>query len=138
MNDFVLMTDSSCDLPGALARNMELEVVPLTVLVDGVSYVNDLDGKSISSKAFYDLMRQIKPASTSAPSVGAFTAAMEPHLQAGRDILYLGFSSALSATYSAGELAARDLREKYPERSILTVDTLCASLGQGMLVYRTW
>lgn len=138
MNDFVLMTDSSCDLPGALARSMELEVVPLTVLVDGVSYTNDLDGKSISSKAFYDLMRQIKPASTSAPSVGAFAAAMEPHLQAGRDLLYLGFSSALSATYSAGEPAARDLREKYPERSILTVDTLCASLGQGMLVYRTW
>ena len=63
--------------------------------------------------------------------------AMEPHLQAGRDILYLGFSSALSGTYNAGAVAARQLSEKYPDRRLYAVDTLSASMGQGLLVYLT-
>ncbi len=62
---------------------------------------------------------------------------MEKHLQSGRDILYLGFSSALSSTYEAGAMAAAELAPKYPDRKIYTVDTLCASLGQGLLVYLT-
>lgn len=62
---------------------------------------------------------------------------MSRHLEQGKDVLYLGFSSGLSSTYSASEIAAQELRERYPERKVLTVDTLCASMGQGLLVWLT-
>jgi DegV family protein with EDD domain len=139
MSDFVLMTDSSCDLPGRLAASMEIAVVPLSVTVEnGATYKNYLDHREIPIKAFYDLERAGKTATTAAPSMGDFVAAMEPALQAGQDILFLGFSSALSASYQNGAMAMNDLREKYPGRKLIAVDSLCASLGQGLLTYLMW
>ena len=135
MNEFVILTDSSCDLPGDLARKLELEVIYLSVLIEGNTYQNDLDEKSITNKATYQLFREGKASKTSAASVGQFEEVMEPLLQAGKDLLYIGFSSGLSGTYNAGQIAAQELSEKYPERKVYTVDTLCASLGQGMMVY---
>ena len=135
MNEFVILTDSSCDLPGDLARKLELEVIYLSVLIEGKTYQNDLDEKSITNKATYQLFREGKASKTSAASVGQFEEVMEPLLQAGKDLLYIGFSSGLSGTYNAGQIAAQELSEKYPERKVYTVDTLCASLGQGMMVY---
>jgi len=84
---------------------------------------------------FYDLLRAGKTATTSAVNVAQFTEAMEPHLQEGKDVLVLAFSSGLSTTYNSAAIAADDLKEKYPDRKIYVVDTLCASMGQGMLVY---
>ena len=75
------------------------------------------------------------PATTSAISVGVFDEAMRKILDSGRDVLYLAFSSALSTTYQSAVIAADDLREAYPGRKIFVVDTLSASLGQGLLVY---
>ena len=137
MADYIIMTDSSCDLPAAMAAELELEVLPLSVLIDGRSYVNHLDERDITFKDCYAALRAGKSATTSAVNVEAFVQAMEPHLQAGRDILYLGFSSALSGTYNAGAVAARQLSEKYPDRRLYAVDTLSASMGQGLLVYLT-
>ena len=137
MADYIIMTDSSCDLPAAMAAELELEVLPLSVLIDGRSYVNHLDERDITFKDCYAARRAGKSATTSAVNVEAFVQAMEPHLQAGRDILYLGFSSALSGTYNAGAVAARQLSEKYPDRRLYAVDTLSASMGQGLLVYLT-
>lgn len=131
MNDFVILTDSSCDLPSDIADSLGLVVAPLTFEMEGGSYTNYLDWREIGAHAFYDKLRGTALAPTSAVNVGAFTEFMEPVLAAGKDILYLGFSSGLSATWQNGEIAAADLREKYPERAIYTVDTLCASLGQG-------
>jgi Uncharacterized protein conserved in bacteria len=128
MSDFVLMTDSSCDLPASLADSLGVTVVPLSVTVEETdTYKNYLDHREIPIKAFYDLLREGKRAVTAAPSVGDFAAAMEPHLQAGKDVLYLGFSSALSAAYQNGAIAMNDLREKYPDRKLIAVDT-CAPL----------
>ncbi len=138
MSNYVIVTDSSCDLPGTLAREMELAVVHLNVLVEERTFVNYLDWREIAAGDFYDLMRAEKPASTSAPSLGDFLQVMEPILQAGQDILYLGFSSALSSTVNTGMLAADELRERYPDRRILCLDTLCASLGQGLLIRHVW
>ena len=132
MADYIIMTDSSCDLPAAMAAELELEVLPLSVLIDGRSYVNHLDERDITFKDCYAALRAGKSATTSAVNVEAFVQAMEPHLQAGRDILYLGFSSALSGTYNAGAVAARQLSEKYPDRRLYAVDTLSASMGQGL------
>lgn len=138
MRNYVIVTDSCSDLTFRLAEEMELAVIHLNVLVEDKTYTNYLDWRDIPAKEFYDLMRAEKSASTSAPSIGDFVQVMEPILQEGKDILYLGFSSALSSTCSTGMLAARELMEQYPDRKILCVDTLCASLGQGLLVRLVW
>jgi len=138
MHNFVIVTDSCSDLTPQLVQEMELSVIHLKVLVEDKTYTNYPDWREIPAKAFYDLMRAEKTASTSAPSIGDFVHAFEPILQAGRDILYLGFSSALSSTVSTGMLAAQELMEQYPDRKVLCVDTLCASLGQGLFVRLVW
>ena len=138
MSEYILFTDSCCDLPQSLAEKMQLCVQPLTVYLDGKPYKNYLDEREISYNDFYEMLPHCKETKTSAVNQHDFMVAMEPVLQAGKDILYLGFSSGLSGTYSASVMAAEELCEKYPERKIYTVDTLCASLGQGMLVYLAW
>lgn len=135
MSDYIIMTDSSCDLPDALARELELTVLPLTVMVDGKERRNMLDESDVTYEEIYKRLRAGEVCTTSAVNVAAFEAKMEEELLAGHDILYIGFSSGLSATYNSGETAARGLREKYPERKLYTVDSLSASLGQGLLIY---
>ena len=137
MSNYVILTDSSCDLPAAVADKLGLVVIPLSVFIEGQVYQNFLDEREIASHDFYELLRKKSMASTSAANVAAFTTVIEPLLQSGTDVLYLGFSSALSGTYQAGRMAAEELSEKYPDRKVLTVDTLCASMGQGLLVYLT-
>ena len=138
MADFVLFTDSCCDLPDALVKEMQLAVQPLSVHLDENTYKNYLDEREITYKDFYALIPKAKDIKTSAVNQQTFMDAMEPILQEGKDILYIGFSSGLSGTYSAGALAARELQEKYPDRKVYAVDSLCASLGQGMYVYLGW
>ena len=138
MNDFVIMTDSSCDLPASLAEEMELSVLPLYVDVDGQKYVNYLDEREIAFSEIYAKLRTGCPAMTSAVNFNDFLGPLEAALQAGKDILYIGFSSGLSSTYDAGAMAARELAERYPDRKLYTVDSLCASMGQGLMVYLAW
>ncbi|WP_195975604.1 DegV family protein [Hydrogeniiclostridium mannosilyticum] len=135
MADFTIVTDSSCDLPDALAKEMGLTVLPLSVNIAGKEYRNLLDGSDISFAEFFRLLRASTPCTTSAVNVEAFRAAMEPILQAGRDILCIAFSSALSNTCNAAQMAAEDLAKSYPDRKIYVVDSLCASLGEGLLIY---
>ena len=135
--NYVVMTDSSADLTAGLVEQLGLDVIPLSVNVGEQSFMNYPDEREISSPDFYELLRKGANAQTSAVNVDTFLNAMSVHLKAGKDVLYLGFSSGLSSTYGASEIAAQELRETYPDRKILTVDTLCASLGQGLLVYLT-
>lgn len=135
MQDYIIMTDSSCDLPAQIADELELEVLPLSVAADGKEYLNYLDWRDISAHDFYELLRQKKTASTSAVNFQSFYNKIDELAQKGKDILYLGFSSALSGTYNAGATAIKEVSAKYPERKLFSVDTLCASLGQGLLVY---
>ncbi len=137
MEKFIIATDSSCDMPSTLAEELGVLVVSLTLTVEDKSYTNYLDGREIGFKEFYDCTRQKKDIHTSCPSIGAFISAMTPYLEDGNDILYIGFSSALSATTQNAKNAAEELKEKFPERKIIVVDSLSASLGQGMLVYLT-
>ena len=138
MSDYIIMTDSSCDLPAALAEKMELTVLPLYVDVDGKKYTNYLDEREISFSEIYAKLRTKCPAKTSAVNMSDFMGPMEELLQSGIDILYIGFSSGLSGTYSAGAMAAQELSGRFPDRKIYTVDSLCASMGQGLLVYHAW
>lgn len=135
MSKFIILTDSSCDLPAAMAEEMQLEVLPLTVYVENDSYRNYLDGREIGFKDFYQRLRSTNNVKTSAVNQAQFLEIIEPLAAAGNDVLYLGFSSGLSGTFNAGALAVNELSEKYPERKLYAVDTLCASLGQGLIVY---
>ncbi len=135
MRDYVILTDSGCDFPAELAQELDLCVLPLSVTVNGKEYRNYLDEREISHKDFYALLRAGNTGKTSAINLDTFKDAMEAILKEGKDILYLGFSSGLSGTYQVGALAAEELKEKYPESKLLHADTLCASLGQGLLVY---
>ena len=131
MHPYVILTDSSCDLPQAVAAEYGVEVIQLAVTVEGEM---PTPNNEIDIAEFYAKLRAKKGAKTSAANIEAFTAAFEHHLSKGTDVLYLGFSSGLSGTYNASFVAARDMASKYPERICATVDTLCASLGQGLLV----
>lgn len=134
---YIIMTDSAADLSAELAESLNLVVLPMSVSLEGKEYMNYPDERDITAKHLYERLRAGAMATTAAINVATFQKEMEPYLKAGKDVLYLGFSSGLSATYNASCIAAEELREQYPERKILTVDTLCASSGQGLLCYLT-
>lgn len=135
MREFVIMTDSCCDLTAAMAEELELSVLPLSLHMGEAVYRNWLDGRDIPFSEFYARVRNGETAVTAAVSVGDFEAEMRKILSSGRDILCVSFSSALSATFQSASIAAEDLREEFPEAKIYVVDSLCASLGQGLLVW---
>ena len=135
MGEFVIMTDSCCDMTAAMAEELGLCVLPLSLHMGDRVYHNYLDGREIGFRDFYAKLRSGALATTSAISVGVFDEAMRKILDSGRDVLYLAFSSALSTTYQSATIAAADLREEFPDSKVFVVDSLCASLGQGLLVY---
>jgi len=135
MPDFVMITDSSADLTPELVAEAGVEVLPLSYTMNNKTYHNYPDEREMPVKEFFRMLRNGEMATTAAVNVADYTEAMEPILESGKDILILAFSSNLSATYQSSVVAVDEMREKYPERKIFTVDTLCASLGQGMLVY---
>ena len=131
MNEFVIITDSSSDLPASVAESLGVTVIPLEVNIDGVGCrMND----EIDIKEFYAWLRDKKGAKTSAVNMDRFCEIFEGFAKDGKDVLYIGFSSGLSATFMAGKNAAEEVGEKYPDRKIIAVDSLCASLGQGLIV----
>ncbi len=135
MSDYVIVTDSSADLPAELVQELEVEVLPLSFTIQGKSYRNYPDGREMELRSFYQMLRAGEMATTSAVNVADYTAILEPLLQSGKDVLVLAFSSGLSTTYQSSVIAVEELREKYPGRKLFTVDTLCASMGQGLLVW---
>lgn len=109
MAGYIIMTDSCCDLSAEMAAELELEVLPLRLELEGQSYRNLLDGSEIGFQEFYRRVRDGALPVTSAVNVGEFDAAMRPVLESGRDILCLCFSSALSTTYQSAVIAAKEL-----------------------------
>ena len=135
MSDFVILTDSSADLGAELVRELDVQVLPLGFVLDDHTYYNYPDNREMDPHLFYERLRKGDGATTNAVNVAQYTEALEPMLQAGRDVLILAFSSGLSTTYNSSRLAVEEMSAKYPERKLYTVDTLCASLGQGLLVW---
>ena len=132
MYPFEIITDSACDFSGAEYESLGLTCVPLNVEFRGA--VSD-DRNDDSLKDFYDGLRAGDVAKTSAVNPETWKNAMIPALENGKDVLVMAFSSGLSTTCQSAQIAASELREEYPQRQILVVDTLCASMGQGLL---TW
>ena len=132
---FVLLTDSSADLSAEMVRELDIQVLPLTFTLNETNYCNYPDNRDMDPHLFYEKLRAGEVATTAAVNMAQYTEMLEPLLQAGQDVLVLAFSSGLSATFQASRLAVEELLEKYPSRRLYTVDTLCASMGQGLLVY---
>lgn len=135
MSNFIILTDSSADLSADMVQELGIQVLPLRFILQEHTYANHPDNRDMDPHAFYDMLRGGQVATTAAVNVADYTEVLEPLLQAGRDVLILAFSSGLSTTYNSSRIAVDELKEKYPERKLYTVDTLCASLGQGLLVY---
>ena len=132
MQNYIIVTDSGTDFTEELKKELEIVQLELTIIVEGEE---PKPNNEVDNKTLYEMLRAKKKATTSAVNVGDFKDVMRPYLEKGTDILYLGFSSGLSNTYNAGRIACEELAEEFPERKLYAVDTLCASLGQGLLVY---
>ncbi len=132
MANFELFTDSSCDLAKEIIDKYDLKVMQLEVIMDEKPPVLN---NQVESKAFYDSLRAGSNAKTSAVTPGFFEEHMRAALESGKDILYVGFSSGLSVTYNNGVMICEELRQEFPERKILYVDTTSGSGGQALMVY---
>jgi len=132
MSSFHIFTDSSCDLPVEMQDAYDLKVMQLEVIIDGEEPVLNRD---IEAKDFYQKLRDGANAKTAAVTPGYFEEHMRKSLEEGADILYICFSSGLSTTYNSGAMILKELQEEFPERKMFHIDTLCASVGQGLLVH---
>lgn len=133
--DYVLITDSTCDLSADFAEKRGLEVMPMVFLMDDKVYNHYLDEREMSVKDFYNSLKNGKLPKTTQISYNSYLEYFEQFLKDDKDILYISFTSGLSGTYNTSKIAARDLHEKYPMRKIEIIDSRCASIGQGLLMY---
>ena len=129
---YQIITDSCCDFTKEMYEKLGLVVAPLMVNFRGQTYPDRNDG---SLKDMYAGLRAGEVATTSAANPEQWQELMEPYLQKGEDLLVLAFSSGLSTTYQSASMAADELKAMYPDRTISVVDSLCASLGEGLLAY---
>lgn len=131
MREFVITTDSTVDLPKEYMDEKGVPVLSLSYVIDGVTYD---DMKGLPHKEFFDLIRKGSMPTTSQINPEQAREVFELLLKEGKDILHIGFSSGLSGSYNSSRIAAEELAEEYPAAKIYTVDSLCASLGQGLLL----
>lgn len=132
MLNFEIYTDSSCDLPNEIIKKYDIKVMQLEVTIDDNPPILNCE---IEPKDLYDKLRNGAMAKTNAVTPGFFEDNMKKSLEEGKDILYIGFTSGLSVTYNNGAFVCGELQEEYPDRKILHIDSLCASVGQGLLVH---
>ena len=132
---YVIFTESTGDLTPALIEAADLRVLPMAFTLDGKEYRNYPDGREMAAHDYYEKLRSGSLCTTSQVTMLEFQQAFTPVLEAGQDILYLAFSSGLSGTYQSGCVAAEELKEKFPGRRIVCVDSLQASMGEGLFCY---
>ena len=132
MSEYKIITDSGCDLPQEMLSRLDVQAVPLYVNFKGEDREDTVDA---GIKEMYAGLRDGEAATTSAVNPDRWAEKMEGVLAQGMDVLVITFSSGLSTTYQSAVIAGNDLKEKYPDRKIFVVDSLSASLGQGLLVW---
>lgn len=134
MSDYVIVSDATLDLPMNIIKDYDIRVIPMELDLDGVSYTHYPDEREITIEEFYQKLKEGAVAHTSQITPVAFHDYFADLLEQGLDILYIAFSSGLSGTYNTASLVISELEEKYPDRKIYCVDSLCASIGEGVLV----
>ena len=133
MNEFIIITDSTTDLPKSYYKEKNVPVVSLSYMVDGVTY-EDMNG--LSGKELFEKIRAGAMPTTSQINPEQAREALEPFAKEGKDIIYIAFTSGLSGSYNSVRMAAEELLEEYPGRKIVVIDSLCASMGEGLLLYK--
>ncbi len=133
---FEIVTDSSCNLTDAMIDEFGMHILPLRFMSDGQEYQSYTEGEKSDLQRFYKMMRDGKVFTTSLPYQSKAEELFKKLLDAGRDVLYIGFSSGLSGTYQAMAGILDELAKSYPDRKVMHVDTLAASMGEGLLVYK--
>ncbi len=133
MRDYVITVNSTVDVPKEWLEERHVPVIPLKYTIDGKTYT-DMEG--LSAKEFFDKLREGKMSTTSQVNPEEAAAELEPYIKEGKDILHLGFSSGLSGTLNSMRIAGEMLEEKYPEAKVIVIDTLCACLGEALLLYK--
>lgn len=132
MQNYVIVTDSACDLPKNIIEKFDIKVIPYDLTFDGENYLNSLD---LDPKEFYKKIRNGKTSKTTQINSFKFIEFFEPFLKNNLDIIFIGLSGGLTGTYSPLGTAIDELRKSYPFNKIIVVDSLSATLGLGMLVY---
>jgi len=135
MKDYIIITESTSDIPQVIADELGIQVMPMTFELSGKSYTHYPDGREMDFHVFYDRLRNGEKSVTSLINTEAFIEFFEPFIMDGKDILYIGFSSALSGTYNSSLLAKEELLERYPDTEVVCIDSKAASAGEGLLVY---
>ena len=135
MREYKILTDSTTDLSPQLVAQTGVTVLPMTYTIGEKSYRNDPEETDLSSGDFYDMLRGGAMSTTSQINVETFREVAGKMARDGFDVLYVGFSSGLSGTFNSARIAFEDLSAEYPEHNFLAVDSLCASMGEGLLVY---
>ena len=134
MTDYVIITDSTVDVSREfLTEELGVPYIPLTYIMDGVTY-EDMNG--LSGKEFFDKIRAGSMPTTSQINPEQARTALLPYVEEGKDILYIGFSSGLSGSFNSVRMAMEELQEEYPDRKLIAVDSLCACMGEALLVYK--
>ena len=133
MNKYVITTDSTCDLPESYVKENNIDVIPVLYSINDVVY--GTPDSDMDIKDFYTAMRNGTMPTTMACNIEDCKTVFEKYAKEGIDILHLAFSSGLSSTYNNAVIAANDIMEDYPNCKITVIDTLAASIGEGLLVY---
>lgn len=135
MEQYEIFTDATIDLPSEIIDSLGIKVIPMDFEVDGKVYSHYPDERNLDSKSFYKMVQEGAIVTTTQITPARFIEYFTPTLNKGKDILYICFSSGLSGTYGSSQIAILNLQEDYPDRKIMSVDSLCASSGEGLLVY---
>ena len=133
MGEYIIFTDSCCDVAEKQLKTWGVDYAHMTFHIEGED--REYISTDFSTREFYDRMRSGANVKTAAINAHTFTESWKPHLEAGKDILYVAFSSGLSTTVNSAHMAAEELKEAYPGRTVRIVDTRAASAGEGMMVY---
>ena len=131
---FSIITDSCANLTTKQIKDYGVKIVPLTYTVGDKEYLGYIEGEETDYKTYYDLLRAKEHVKTSLVSYERVENALKAELEAGNDVLYLAFSSALSGSYQVAKNCMDDLREEFSDRKMIIIDTLQASMGQGLIV----
>lgn len=133
MGDFIIVTDSTSDLPDSYYQENDVKMMSLSCILDGVTYGKD---KKLDINAFYNALKNGSLPTTSQINPEEAKNSFLEYAKESKNILYIAFSSGLSGTYQSGVIAMEELKDEHPEINICVIDSLCASLGEGLLVHK--
>ena len=133
MSNYIITSDTTCDLPDSYLKENNIDIIPLYYNLNDVVYGDEIN---LEPKDFYDKMRNGSMPSTMACNPDTTEKLFRKHLENGHDILHIAFSSALSSTYNTVAIVGRELAEEFPDRKIIVIDSKSASMGEGLVVYK--